>query len=71
VLAQETRHPTRYRRGLHKFQDGFSGIDVLWQRFHTGGNARLPWGGPGSEKVRGLLDNTEIFKIIAAAIEEK
>jgi len=39
--------------------------------WHTGGNVWLLGQGPGSEKVRGFLDNTDIFKIMAAAIAEK
>lgn len=39
--------------------------------FHTGGNVWLLGQGPGSERVRGFLDNTDIFKIIAANIEGK
>jgi alkaline phosphatase len=39
--------------------------------WHSGGNVWLLGQGPGSEKVHGFLDNTEIFQIMAAAIAEK
>ncbi len=39
--------------------------------FHSGGDVWLLGQGPGSEKVHGFLDNTDIFKIIAAQIEGK
>ncbi len=39
--------------------------------WHSGGNVWLLGQGPGSEKVHGFLDNTDIFQIIAAAITEK
>jgi alkaline phosphatase len=37
---------------------------------HTAGDVWLVGDGPGSEKVRGFLDNTEIFDLMAKAIEE-
>jgi alkaline phosphatase len=36
---------------------------------HTGGDVWLVGDGPGSEKVHGFLDNTEIFDLMAKAIE--
>jgi alkaline phosphatase len=36
---------------------------------HTGGDVWLVGDGPGSEKVHGFLDNTEIFDLMAQAIE--
>lgn len=39
--------------------------------YHTGGHVWLVGEGPGSEKVRGFLDNTDIYKIAAAAIAGK
>jgi alkaline phosphatase len=36
---------------------------------HTGGDVWLAGEGPGSENVRGFLDNTEIFDLMAKAIE--
>ena len=36
---------------------------------HTGGDVWLVGNGPGSENVRGFLDNTEIFDLMAKAIE--
>ena len=38
--------------------------------FHTAGDVWLLGSGPGSENVRGFLDNTEIFRLMAKAIEE-
>jgi alkaline phosphatase len=38
--------------------------------FHTAGDVWLLGEGPGSENVRGFLDNTEIFGLMAQAIEE-
>jgi alkaline phosphatase len=38
--------------------------------FHTGGDVWLLGEGPGSENVCGFLDNTEIFGLMAKAIEE-
>jgi len=37
---------------------------------HTAGDVWLVGDGPGSEKVRGFLDNTEIFDLMAEAIKE-
>lgn len=37
---------------------------------HTAGDVWLVGNGPGSEKVRGFLDNTEIFDLMAEAIKE-
>jgi alkaline phosphatase len=37
---------------------------------HTGGDVWLLGEGPGSEKVHGYLDNTEIFRLIASQISE-
>ena len=37
---------------------------------HTAGDVWLLGEGPGSENVRGFLDNTEIFDLMAKAIEE-
>ena len=39
--------------------------------FHSGGNVWLLGQGPGSEKVHGFLDNTDIYRIIAAAIHKE
>ncbi len=36
--------------------------------YHTGGDVWLLGSGPGSEVVRGYLDNTDIFRILLAAI---
>lgn len=36
---------------------------------HTAGDVWLAGGGPGSENVRGFLDNTQIFDLMASAIE--
>lgn len=36
---------------------------------HTGGDVWLVGEGPGSEEVRGFLDNTQIFDLMANAIE--
>ena len=38
--------------------------------FHTAGDVWLLGDGPGSENVRGFLDNTEIFSLMAKAIED-
>jgi alkaline phosphatase len=38
--------------------------------FHTAGDVWLLGDGPGSENVRGFLDNTEIFSLMANAIED-
>ena len=38
--------------------------------FHTAGDVWLLGDGPGSENVRGFIDNTEIFSLMAKAIEE-
>jgi alkaline phosphatase len=38
--------------------------------FHTAGDVWLLADGPGSENVRGFLDNTEIFSLMAKAIED-
>jgi alkaline phosphatase len=38
--------------------------------YHTAGDVWLLGEGPGSENVRGFLDNTEIFDLMANAIEE-
>lgn len=38
--------------------------------FHTAGDVWLLGDGPGSENVRGFLDNTEIFTLMAKAIED-
>ena len=38
--------------------------------FHTAGDVWLLGDGPGSENVRGFLDNTEIFGLMAKAIED-
>ncbi|HEY5704876.1 MAG TPA: alkaline phosphatase [Terrimicrobiaceae bacterium] len=38
--------------------------------YHTAGDVWLLGEGPGSEKVRGFLDNTEIFGLMAKEIEE-
>ena len=38
--------------------------------FHTGGDVWLVGDGLGSENVRGFLDNTQIFELMAKAIEE-
>ena len=38
--------------------------------FHTAGDVWLLGDGPGSESVRGFLDNTEIFSLMAKVIEE-
>ena len=37
--------------------------------FHTAGDVWLLGDGPGSENVRGFIDNTEIFSLMAKAIE--
>ncbi len=37
--------------------------------YHTAGDVWLVGDGPGSENVRGFLDNTEIFDLMAKAIE--
>ena len=37
---------------------------------HTGGDVWLLANGPGAEKVRGSMDNTEIFRVMAEAIAE-
>ncbi|HEY5751599.1 MAG TPA: alkaline phosphatase [Chthoniobacterales bacterium] len=37
--------------------------------FHSGGDVWMLGEGPGSEKVTGFLDNTDTFKIMAAAIK--
>ncbi|HEY5893602.1 MAG TPA: alkaline phosphatase [Chthoniobacterales bacterium] len=37
--------------------------------FHSGGDVWMLGEGPGSEKVAGFLDNTDTFKIMAAAIK--
>jgi len=39
--------------------------------YHSGGDIWLLAQGPGSERVRGFLDNTDICKIIAAQIAVK
>ncbi len=36
--------------------------------FHTGGDVWLLGSGPGSERVKGYLDNTDIFRLARAAI---
>ena len=38
--------------------------------FHSAGDVWLLGSGPGSENVRGFLDNTEIFSLMAKAIED-
>jgi alkaline phosphatase len=38
--------------------------------FHTAGDVWLLGEGPGRENVHGSLDNTDIFALIAAAIEK-
>ncbi|MGA7902882.1 MAG: hypothetical protein WCA06_09625, partial [Terrimicrobiaceae bacterium] len=38
--------------------------------YHTAGDVWLLGEGPGSERVRGFLDNTEIFDLMQNAIEE-
>ena len=37
--------------------------------FHSGGNVWLLGQGPGSERVHGFLDNTDIYRIMTAAIQ--
>jgi alkaline phosphatase len=36
---------------------------------HTGGDVWLLGGGSGSEQVHGYLDNTDIFRLIAAQLK--
>ncbi len=38
---------------------------------HTGGDVWLLGAGPGSEKVHGYLDNTDIYRLIAAQMEAR
>jgi alkaline phosphatase len=43
---------------------------ALKSSMHTAGDVWLVGAGPGSENVRGFLDNTEIFDLMANAIQE-
>jgi alkaline phosphatase len=40
----------------------------LNQGVHSGEDVILTAAGPGSERVRGHLDNTEVFRVIAEAL---
>jgi len=62
--------PTRARKP-EELQPGSrqAGAAYTGSAMHTGGDVWLIGRGPGSEQVRGFLDNTDVFRILKSAIE--
>ncbi len=77
--ATRTRIVTEPGKPMRSVEETVQETDVDYEQpalieakasFHTAGDVWLLGDGPGSENVRGFLDNTEIFSLMAKAIEE-
>ena len=77
--ATRTRIITEPGKPMHSVEEIVQETDVDYEQpalieakasFHTAGDVWLLGDGPGSENVRGFLDNTEIFSLMAKAIED-
>lgn len=72
VIAEPGKPMTSIEEAIQKTDADYAQPALIASKasFHTGGDVWLVGDGPGSENVRGFLDNTQIFELIAKAIEE-
>jgi alkaline phosphatase len=77
--ATRTRIITEPDKPMRSVEETVEETDVDYEQpalieakasFHTAGDVWLLGDGPGSENVRGFLENTEIFSLMAKAIEK-
>ena len=78
AATTRTRNITRPGEPMYSVKEAILETDVDYAQpallpfssaLHTGGDVWLVGEGPGSEEVRGFLDNTQIFDLMANAIE--